>query len=583
MESNDLIISEKEEQDGIGKRFRRDDSLLRRKLYSYLPFLFLTNLSSLLLVSVDGIVVGNLVGSDALSSVNVFYPIVTAIGVFSTLIATGISTMLSTAMGNNDVDELSYLKKAAKVTMIVSAFAIAVIQIPVAYGLVYTYDLTPEMKKLVWEYGTGVLMSMPFGLISTIGVYELQILGKAKILAVLAAVEGTCNLVFDLLFVGIFNMGIAGAGFGTAAANVVRCTITVLYLAKKTDIFKCSGVKTRSRDVRNLLASGTPEAAYSLMMTFQSYFMIKILLMVFDEAGGVINGVCLFCLNLSNVIILSIQGSARPLTGIFTGAKDALALRKLIRRSVMLAVALIGLTTLIVMLLPRVFYILHGVDDIPEQGILSLRLFALCFVFRGINAIFRLYLANHKDNTYATVVMVMGYALLPILAFTIQLFAPGPFLWTAYLITELIVLAANFSRYVRWLKKDMESELPDERTIYLSVAPEDAIEASRDIRAYAKEHGYSGRLAYRAALCMEEMVHYAKASAKNNEVNTQIMVKFFTDNCVFAMIDDGACIMLNEDDASKELITNYGLIKKIAQEVSYQYVLDMNHTVFTFR
>ena len=582
MELNDLIISEGE-QDGIGKRFRRDDSLLRRKLYSYLPFLFLTNLSSLLLVSVDGIVVGNLVGSSALSSVNVFYPIVTAIGVFSTLIASGVSTILSTAMGNNDVDELSYLKKAAKVTMIVSAFAIAIIQIPVAYGLVYTYDLNPEMKKLVWEYGTGVLIAMPFGLISTVGVYELQILGKAKILAVLAAVEGTCNLVFDLLFVGLLDMGIAGAGFGTAAANAVRCTITVLYLAKKTDIFKCSSVKTRSRDIGNLLESGMPEGAYSLMMTFQSYFMIRILLMVFGESGGVINGVCMFCLNLANVIILSIQGSARPLTGIFTGAKDAVAVRRLIRRCVMLVVALVGSATLIVMLLPKVFYILHGVDAVPEKGIQSLRLFALCFVFRGINAIFRLYLANHKDNRYATAVMVFGYALLPILAFVIQFFAPGPLLWTAYLITELTVLAAYLFRYIFWIRKDMESELPDERTIYLSVAPEEAIEASRDIRAYAKEHGYSERFAYRAALCMEEMVHYAKAAAGNAEVDTQIMVKFFTDNCVFAMIDDGACIMLNEDDASKELITNYGLIKKIAQEVSYQYVLDLNHTVFTFR
>ena len=582
MELNDLIISEGE-QDGIDKRFRRDDSLLRRKLYSYLPFLFLTNLSSLLLVSVDGIVVGNLVGSSALSSVNVFYPIVTAIGVFSTLIASGVSTILSTAMGNNDVDELSYLKKAAKVTMIVSAFAIAIIQIPVAYGLVYTYDLNPEMKKLVWEYGTGVLIAMPFGLISTVGVYELQILGKAKILAVLAAVEGTCNLVFDLLFVGLLDMGIAGAGFGTAAANAVRCTITVLYLAKKTDIFKCSSVKTRSRDIGNLLESGMPEGAYSLMMTFQSYFMIRILLMVFGESGGVINGVCMFCLNLANVIILSIQGSARPLTGIFTGAKDAVAVRRLIRRCVMLVVALVGSATLIVMLLPKVFYILHGVDAVPEKGIQSLRLFALCFVFRGINAIFRLYLANHKDNRYATAVMVFGYALLPILAFVIQFFAPGPLLWTAYLITELTVLAAYLFRYIFWIRKDMESELPDERTIYLSVAPEEAIEASRDIRAYAKEHGYSERFAYRAALCMEEMVHYAKSAAGNAEVDTQIMVKFFTDNCVFAMIDDGACIMLNEDDASKELITNYGLIKKIAQEVSYQYVLDLNHTVFTFR
>ncbi len=47
-------------------------------------------------------------------------------------------------------------------------------------------------------------------------------------------------------------------------------------------------------------------------------------------------------------------------------------------------------------------------------------------------------------------------------------------------------------------------------------------------------------------------------------------------------MDDGECILLNEDDESKELALNYSLIRKIASSVSYQYLLNMNYTVFTF-
>ena len=582
-ELNELAISKQYEQGDIRNNFRRNDSLLRRKLYSYLPYLFLTNLSSLLLVSVDGLVVGNLVGSSALSSVNVFSPVITAIGVFSGLIAMGISTMISTAMGNNEIDELSYLKKAARTTMIVSAFAIGVIQIPIAYALLSTYNLSPEFKHQVWQYGLGVMISMPFGLISTVGVYEMQILGKAKVLAVLAGVEGGLNLIFDLIFVGAFHMGVAGAGFGTAAANVVRCTITVLYLAKKTDIYKCGDAKLRLKDVKLLITSGISESSYSLMMAVQSYFMIRILLFVFGESAGVINEVCVFCLSLVDVIILSVTGSARPLAGIFTGANDVPAVRMLIRQCVLLLSVLGGLVTLAVFSMTEFFFTIHGVTEIPEHGIMSLRLFTLCFIFRGIDAIFRLYFANQKDNTYSTTATVLGYAALPVLAFIIPFFLPQPFLWTAYLITEFAVLIANLCRYVYWIKKNKEPGISDDQTIYLSVTPEDAIEASREVREYAKEHGYSEKLAYRAALCMEEMVHYAKAVAGTKEVDIQIILKFFADSCVFAMIDDGECIMLNEDDASRELITNYGLIRKIARNVSYQYVLDMNYTVFTFQ
>ena len=52
--------------------YRRDSSLLKRKLIAYLPAMMMTNLSNLLLVSVDGVVVGNFVGSDAFASVNIF-------------------------------------------------------------------------------------------------------------------------------------------------------------------------------------------------------------------------------------------------------------------------------------------------------------------------------------------------------------------------------------------------------------------------------------------------------------------------------------------------------------------------------
>jgi len=47
-------------------------------------------------------------------------------------------------------------------------------------------------------------------------------------------------------------------------------------------------------------------------------------------------------------------------------------------------------------------------------------------------------------------------------------------------------------------------------------------------------------------------------------------------------MDDGQCIMLNEDDASRDIVSNYSVIRKIADTVSYQYVLDMNYSVFTF-
>ena len=103
------------------ERYRMSGNLTRKRVLKYLPFLLMTNLSNLLLISVDGIVVGNFCGSNALSSVNIFYPITIAIGVISTIISTGIATSLSVCMGENDQDGIARLKHAAKLLMILSS------------------------------------------------------------------------------------------------------------------------------------------------------------------------------------------------------------------------------------------------------------------------------------------------------------------------------------------------------------------------------------------------------------------------------------------------------------------------------
>lgn len=63
----------KQQRQEILKRFKRTDSLVTKKLLSYIPVMIFTNLSTLLLISIDGIVVGNLIGPNALASVNIFF------------------------------------------------------------------------------------------------------------------------------------------------------------------------------------------------------------------------------------------------------------------------------------------------------------------------------------------------------------------------------------------------------------------------------------------------------------------------------------------------------------------------------
>ncbi len=581
--------------------YRRDGSLLKRKLIAYLPAMMMTNLSNLLLVSVDGVVVGNFVGSDAFASVNIFGPINRLIGAISVLAAVGISTTLSTAIGSNRQEEINKARGAAFQFMVIMAVLVSIVQIPLIHLVIASYRLSPEINDLVWQYAIGIMICSPLGMLSTIGVYQMQIVGKMNMLMKLSVLEGVSNLVFDLLFVGAFDMGVAGAGYGTACANLIRASTTVYFLSKYTDIYKRDGYRTDIRDFVKIIRIGAPDATYALMTAFQSYFVMQILLSKFGSDGALINGICSFCFNLTCVLTNGLQGSMRPLVGLLTGADDRKGLSTLMNIGFSFNLTYGGICTAVVMLFPEIFFSMNGVKTIPEGGIESLRIFSLVFIVKGFNVLLRLYLANRKDSKFAIKLNLSGSVIMPLTAYIISMLASPPWIFLAYTITDTLIFAVLSKRYIAWKEKDKKEDYMEGQQVvlYMTVAPDVAVSASRDIRKVADEYDIDPKIANRVSLSMEEMVAYAeevrdddtgkghRRKKKNEEedvFSVQVMIRFRGENAATVVTyDDGHKINLDMDEDKRELaVSNYELLRRLAKSLEYQYVLDMNYTTIRF-
>lgn len=622
-------------------RFGSDGSVWWEKLMKYIPPMFVTELFTLLLLSVDGIVVGNLVGDDALASVSLFYPILLLIGVISTLVASGCSTAISGSIGSNDQDKIERMKRATVVTTVISAVFLAIIQIPIMHLIIYKDmdELSDGPLYMMVQYARGLMFAIPAGLISTVGVFQLQVAGKMRLLIRLSVIEGVTNLILDLLFVGAMDMGVAGAGYGTAGACIIRCILTVYLISVKTDMFKFGRAKPGLKDYREILSCGKADAVRSLIYAVGNYFFIQILLNTFWDDAGVIRGVCFFCYSLVSVVIRGIKGGARPLIGLLGGAKDYAGMQKVLRQCMLICAVTVGTMTAFIVMFPQLFYYIHGVDPIPDGGVWSLRLFSFVFLLDGFDSLFQLYYINRQKAGFSTFLAVTYGASIIGFALVLANLLPPPCVWLTFPFTSLINLGIDIW-YINLLGKE-DKEKDDAELLYLSVKPEEAVEASRMLRDFASERGYPLRMVNRLSLCMEEMVSYAVNAVKNSEirkllrqkvpperlvnllpdelfdklmellkqssnnetlpvfpgdvlkklpkelqellqqnVSVYIVIRLTMDGGRFIMMDNGRRIALNEDRESKELVTeNYTLIKKLAGSVEYQYVLDMNYSV----
>lgn len=568
----------------IENKYKRKNSLIRFKLLEYIPILVISNLSTLLILSVDSIVVGNYVGSEALAAIQIFYPANVLLGVFSAIISNGTAQSLSEGLVKHDFENLKYIKAAIRKVVFIAFFVVAIIQIPIVLIILKSYHLDPSLYEMTRNYAIGIMIAMPFSIISAVSVCQLQMVGRVKTLMWFAIIEGTLNLILDLFFVGKLGLGVVGAGLGSGTACIIRSMLTLYYLYKKTDIHKNTDVKVRIEDVISIIKNGLPEASSILVNAFQSYVIMKILLVAFTgSSGGTIKSVCAFCSSLVTVAVSSLQGGIRPIFSIMAGSNDKNGLYNSMRIAIRNILVSVGIITIIMQIKPEIFYHLHGVKEIPEYGILSLRLYTMFFIYNGLNTIFRSYFVCRNDANFSTKLTLIGNLAMPLFAYALYKLCSPPYIWLCNTFTAVLILIVNIMRYISFIKKDKSTSNQNEEILYLTVPSEKAIEASKDIEDYIISEGYPRDLANDMGMCMEEMVYYTIKSQNRFKVNIQIIVNVLKDSAKFVMLDDGQCIKLNENNNQHELeLNNYDIIKKLAKSYDYQYILNMNYTTLNF-
>jgi hypothetical protein len=190
---------------------------------------------------------------------------------------------------------------------------------------------------------------------------------------------------------------------------------------------------------------------------------------------------------------------------------------------------------------------------------------------------------------------------MPLTAYIISMLASPPWIFLAYTITDTLIFAVLSKRYIAWKEKDKKEDYMEGQQIvlYMTVAPDEAVSASKDIRKLADEYNIDPKIANRVSLSMEEMVAYAeevrdddtgkghRRKKKNEEedvFSVQVMIRFRGENAATVVTyDDGHKINLDMDEDKRELaVSNYELLRRLAKSLEYQYVLDMNYTTIRF-
>ena len=139
---------------------------MEKSFFKYvIPAIVSTMLGGLYIV-VDGFFVGNSMGDNGLTAINLVYPIGTLIAACAVMLGMGGSVIMSTYLGGGDNKYFNKAKSNTFITLILACIILTIILLLLKNKLIYLLGARDNVFKLADEYITVIILGGSFQIIS---------------------------------------------------------------------------------------------------------------------------------------------------------------------------------------------------------------------------------------------------------------------------------------------------------------------------------------------------------------------------------------------------------------------------------
>lgn len=579
--------------------YMQNDNLVMRKMRDYLPTMILTNLSTLLIVSIDGLVVGNFVGAAGLAAVNIVYPMILFIGTFSGVITNGVSVNMMYYMGRNNKEGYNKTLCATSRLMKAGSVLLTIVQIPLAFLVFQSFDVSPEVREMIWLYAACIMATTPMGIVSCVGIIQLRAYEKLRVIMRLTLLEGILNIIFDILFTVVFDWGIVGVGLGTVLATLVRAIATHICVCRMTPVYDFTPVKCNDHIVE-IIKAGVPTSMTLVLSALQNWVFAWLIVESLGAAGIAVKSICAFGYSIALVLINGVTSGEAMLAGLFHGTGNHALVSRVHSVAAQIIVVCIGGYTLLLLLFPDVPFMIYGFDVITSLERSSLRIYSMAYMFFGLVVCHVTYFNSIMRKKWATLLNLLNGALIIIpAALLFHFLIGGVHIWWAYAISSVTSVLVG-----AYLKRKHIGELQQTgkggEMINFSFKPEEGSSLASMVSEMFNGKNISPRLSNDIQLFIDELSAYVTRKGKGRSPEMCFYLNLLNPNeANMVMTDDGRKLdsfVLDEgmesadiselDDVGRayvRLLDDFSLLSMTGHKISYQRAMNMNITTVEFR
>ena len=377
-----------------GKRSRdMTQGTIWKHLVAFALPLMLGNLFQQLYNTVDSIVVGRYVSTQALAAVGSTSSIINMLVGFFMGLSVGAGVIISQRFGAKDdegVHKAVHTTVAMTLLLGVVFTAIGIFLTPYMLRLMKTPgDVFPEAKAYLQIYFGGVSGLMLYNMGSGI----LRAVGDSRRPLYFLVFSSVANIVLDLLFVLGLGMGVEGAALATILGQVLSGLMVVRYLGHmKTGPLKREDFRVKKDRVGNMVKIGSAASLNQVAMLLSQIVLNSSLrhygdLSVYGSsevlaAAGVVAKVNMIFYS----VIIGFSIGCEPIMGFNSGAKNFARVRETYRKTLLFVVVIGAVEFLCFWLFPNQLLSIFG-EGTTAYGAFALRYMHIFMFMVAINGV----------------------------------------------------------------------------------------------------------------------------------------------------------------------------------------------------
>lgn len=573
--------------------------IIKKVFRKYLLFSILSCIASPLSMMVDGIVIGNFLGKEAMAAAGLVSPLYIFLSAFSGIIASGSISLCGQYIGKDQPEKVNRIFSSAVLWSVVMYLVCMAACICIPEQLAHILRANGDLFPLTVEYIRGLGAGIGLSILHLALVEFTKLDGSPALGPISIAVMAVVNIALDLVSVFWLQMGLFGIAMATSISYLAAILVCCIHFIRPLHTLKLIKIKNACRNLIALCKSGLPRAGnglcFAITTAFINYRLValgsSVALAAFSIQSSVALMVGASCLGVGSTTLL--------LSGLFYGEDDKKALecavKTSLREGVLITLLVCGLC--FVFLNPFVLLFGKGHLDVTVMATSAIRWKLLGLIVFTVNHVFVNYYQSTEKLKVANFVAVMEALPAQVLfIIVLPMFMGINGIWASSVmggITTLLALTIWVTIQNRRVPKTLREyllfpksfELESSMQFSLSISNnlQEVTDVSEQVYAFCDKQGVDARRTYFLSLCVEEMVgnvvKYAFADDKTHFIDIRVLQK--GDQLILRLRDDGipfnplSVPLGKEENIGKNI--GIHLVRTLSHSMDYRYTVGLNN------